>query len=270
MSMEVLNSTEQLPAGLNELYLKSMDNRESEKTMDAAYRFFTSPIVYTLVGMSLAFPFMPMAVWAVSVTGVFTGFAMFPKKVPKSLLYELSLVHNFMNDSFTKWNFTKGAYFNHMQDGIYLGALPLKSHKHQEKLLREFKIKAILSITEEFELTTKTFFTSPITPTDWQNLGVIQLHISVEDMTPIELKDLHLAANFIQQYKDGLYIHCKAGRGRSVISYMAYLIKYESMSFEDAFAFAKDKRPLTSINPSQFTTLREFENDIKKNSSRDI
>lgn len=251
-------------SSLNLDYLNEINNQETNKVIDVAYRFFTSPLNWTLGLMGAAYFFVPTITWVIGCTVTFTLFATFPKRLPASLLYELSLVHNFMNDLMDRLGIKKGAYMNHLQDGVYLGALPLKSrHNHQEILLRDKKIYAVLSAVEEFEVTRKTYFTDPITPDDWKRLGVNHLLIETSDMTPISLEGLMKAADFIHQHKDGIYIHCKAGRGRSMMCYLAYLMKYENKSFQEALRIGKEKRPLMSIKPSQFKVLKEFENIIK-------
>jgi atypical dual specificity phosphatase len=149
------------------------------------------------------------------------------------------------------------AYYNKMQEGIYLGGLPLKNFNH-EILLLELGIKAILSVLEDVELNTETFCSSPVTKEYWKEHGISQLHLSVIDFSSISHSDLHQAADFIHQHKEGIYIHCKAGRGRSVMSYMAYLMKYEGKTYEQAYVETKTNRPSMDLRSWQKIALQEF------------
>ncbi|RLN97870.1 hypothetical protein BBJ28_00001507 [Nothophytophthora sp. Chile5] len=54
------------------------------------------------------------------------------------------------------------------------------------------------------------------------------------------------------------YVHCKAGRGRSTVVVVAFLIQYRGMTLDEAFAFVKSKRSHVSLHPKQRRILREF------------
>ncbi|PCI94121.1 hypothetical protein COB11_04290 [Candidatus Aerophobetes bacterium] len=236
---------------------------EADKVADIAYRYFSSPLLWTFGAIGVALTVCPLSVSLSGITLTFSGLAVYPQNIHTSLLYEVVMVFNFMKAKFTDLGLMQSPYFNKLEDGIYLGALPLKSHLHHDLLIKDLKIHSVLSVLEDFEVTTKTFFTSPLTPKDWTKLGVNQLLISVVDMTPISNEDLHKAADFIHENKKGIYIHCKAGMGRSVMCYIAYLIKHKQVSFVEAFREARALRPTMNLKPLQFQALRGFENIIK-------
>ena len=239
-----------------------LESVESKVKSVSSY-FFSSPTVLLFTGIACALSILPIQFSAVCITGLFTGFCLFPEKIPKSLLYELALIHNFINEFFTVWKLTKAPYFSQLQEGIYLGALPLKNYGHEKKLIEEFQINAVLSVTELFEVTTQTFFSDPCTPSDWEKLRVEQLRINVCDMTPISIEDLNIAADFIHLHKkEGVYIHCKAGRGRSMMCYLAYLMKYEGKTLKAAYAIGKKLRPQMTIRADQFESLKKFEGSL--------
>jgi atypical dual specificity phosphatase len=58
------------------------------------------------------------------------------------------------------------------------------------------------------------------------------------------------------------YVHCKAGRGRSTVVVIAFLMQHRHMSLEDAIAFVKTKRPHVSLHPKQMRILRSFAEDL--------
>ncbi|MCH9630366.1 MAG: hypothetical protein S4CHLAM37_03620 [Chlamydiia bacterium] len=256
------------PTNIGELVARLEDfqeyrSAEADKVADVAYRYFSSPLLWTFGTMGVAFTVCPLPVSLTGITLTFTSFAAFSKKLPKPLLYELVMVYNFMKATLTNIGLMDSPYYNKLEEGIYLGALPLKSHGHHDLLIRDLQIHSVLSVLEDFEVTTKTFFTDPVTPNDWTRLGVNQQLIPVEDMTPISIEDLHKAADFIHENKSGIYIHCKAGMGRSVMCYLAYQIKHKQMSFVEAYRETRALRPPMNLKPLQFQALREFENRIK-------
>ncbi len=59
------------------------------------------------------------------------------------------------------------------------------------------------------------------------------------------LADLHRGVDFISQHvRSGrVYVHCKAGRGRSTTLLLCYLVREAGMSPVGAFEFIKGKRP---------------------------
>ena len=64
---------------------------------------------------------------------------------------------------------------------------------------------------------------------DWNSLGVKQLRLPTVDFDnapsiPQIKKGLEFIEHFIEK-GESVYVHCKAGRGRSVVLVMCYLIK---------------------------------------------
>lgn len=72
------------------------------------------------------------------------------------------------------------------------------------------------------------------------------------------------AVEFIEeQTKSGkkVYVHCKAGRGRSVSVAMAHLLKSKAYAnFLDAYKFFKGVRPQISLNSRQQATIQQYQN----------
>lgn len=58
------------------------------------------------------------------------------------------------------------------------------------------------------------------------------------------------------------YVHCKAGRGRSTVIVVAFLMKHRGMTVDEAYAFIRSKRRHVSLHPKQRTILHEFARTI--------
>lgn len=120
---------------------------------------------------------------------------------------------------------------------LYLGAMPIEG--------REFPsdVDHVISVCEIFE-----FYSTP--------LNTILIpdsldHYESPDFLPVSEYYLDLAADHIKtKLAEGkkIYIHCKAGRGRSAMCVLAYLIKYKEMSYDDALALVKKARPQINMN----------------------
>ncbi len=54
-----------------------------------------------------------------------------------------------------------------------------------------------------------------------------------------------------------VYVHCKAGRGRSTTLVICYLVSRMHMAPEDAYAFVRAKRPQVCLADAQWAAVRE-------------
>jgi len=62
----------------------------------------------------------------------------------------------------------------------------------------------------------------------------------------------------------GVLVHCILGKSRSVSIVAAYLIKYRNMSRDEAIEFIRNKRSQIDPNPGYMTSLKEFEEEVRK------
>ncbi len=184
--------------------------------------------------------------------------------------YSLPLAFNDFMNKFTWdwWNeigkFEKGK--------LFLGALPIKrltGRNDLEKLLDYENIHAVLSVTEVFENRAKGLMTSAITPDEWESQGIKQLQILSADFETISIENINRGIEYIHwnlKNSRNIYVHCKAGRGRSALIEMCYLVKYHNMTAEEAFKTIKNARPQAgfSKNNPKWTTLKQYEKFYKK------
>jgi protein-tyrosine phosphatase len=231
---------------------------EKSKTAHLALLFFKSPLVWSLVALGSSFVALPLGSALLLTAIVFGGMAAFPKQIPKALHYEVVMADGIVRKYLTQWGVINYPYYNEIFPGMYLGALPLKNFGDKELLTKTLQIKAVLMALKDEELNKETFFTSAVKKEEWKKEGLLMCQLSIDDMTEASLAELHEAADFIKAHEGEIYIHCKAGRGRSVMCLMAYLMKYREMSYEEALRFAEVKRPIIALQASQKEKLKEF------------
>ena len=120
---------------------------------------------------------------------------------------------------------------------LYLGALPNRLLNDGETLKEEENVEAILSINEPWEREEPLGVSLPYDGQHWKELGGIDYkEMNVLDHTPLSTEALHEAADFIHaqlQRSKNVYVHCRAGVGRSAMAVAAYLIKYVYQDVRD-------------------------------------
>lgn len=137
-------------------------------------------------------------------------------------------------------------WYNEIIPGLYLGALPLENLDHQKQLLENEGIGAVVSLVEPWEFKHRSQIARPIQPSTWEKLGIDHLQISTKDWSPVQSSRIDEAVEFIhQELQKGkrVYVHCKAGRGRSASVVICYLMKYHHVSAREAIAKVKVARP---------------------------
>ncbi|KAJ8564257.1 hypothetical protein ON010_g7088 [Phytophthora cinnamomi] len=88
---------------------------------------------------------------------------------------------------------------------------------------------------------------------EWESAQVAQCFGSTGDFSPPTLETIQRfgwkqrCVEFVHEQIDvkqnTTYVHCKAGRGRSTVVVVAFLIQYRNMTLEEAFELVKTKRP---------------------------
>jgi len=157
-------------------------------------------------------------------------------------------------------------HWNTILPNLILGALPITNKvgnygDHLTKLKMQLdnenkQLGAIFSIMEKIELDGFGFPVINFANTeDWNDLFPLAEHIifEVTDFSAnITISTLSSIADKIHGFISDdklVYIHCKSGKGRSWMITMAYLIKYEKMTYDEAKAFVLYKR--YNVNPNQ-------------------
>ncbi|KAE9116525.1 hypothetical protein PF010_g8928 [Phytophthora fragariae] len=176
-----------------------------------------------------------------------------------SLLYNLLLRHE-----------QRRPWWSHIESKLILGALPLQNENHLDQLVQDEGVRAIVTMNQSVELLPNLLAT-PVSPEEWESAQVGQCFGSTGDFSPPTLETIQRCVDFVHEQVDvrqnSTYVHCKAGRGRSTVVVVAFLIQYRSMTLEAAFDLVKTKRPHVSLHPKQRRILHEFSEKYSSSSS---
>ncbi|KAK7105228.1 phosphatidylglycerophosphatase and protein-tyrosine phosphatase 1-like [Littorina saxatilis] len=152
---------------------------------------------------------------------------------------------------------TSRQWYSRVDQWVVVGGLPIKSIAQQ--LVSEENIKGVVSLTQDFE-------TEGITPSEkeWNDMGVEQLMASTVDFTGTPSQEnIRRSVDFMMQHRqknNSVYVHCKAGRTRSVTVVACYLIHVNQMTPEEAVDFVKSKRPHIWLREKQLKSIHAFYN----------
>lgn len=171
----------------------------------------------------------------------------------KKLVFEISLI-------FT--SFSSKEWWNPITDKIVLGAIPIGTHL--DRLHKHVKVDAVLTLLEPFEL--EEGLVQPVRSNDWQDRRIAHLHIHAKDFIPLLVDQIEQGIAFVHGHVKNdkrVYIHCKAGRGRSATIVVAYLLKYglqerQFSNFEEAYDYVKQYRPSINLNRFQKAAINAW------------
>lgn len=164
----------------------------------------------------------------------------------KSLVFEAIIIYNSVQMGLGLFD-----WFNLVDDKLYLGAIPLESQF--KSLMSNMGIEAVLSVVEDFEISSNTAVGRPIQITDYKQAGLHHLHLPWPDFHSPPFKLLDRGADFIDKHlseRRKVYCHCKSGKGRSACMIMAYFMKHKYLDANTAFSLMKNKRKAVFGNNS--------------------
>eukprot|EP01117_Protostelium_nocturnum_P003353 TRINITY_DN14334_c0_g1_i1.p1 TRINITY_DN14334_c0_g1~~TRINITY_DN14334_c0_g1_i1.p1 ORF type:complete len:240 (+),score=39.78 TRINITY_DN14334_c0_g1_i1:58-720(+) len=110
----------------------------------------------------------------------------------------------------------KGNWWDQIDDKVWLGGVPLVMLGHVDKL-EKMGVKAVVNLMDEYN--------GPVS--EYKSKGITQLIIPVIDHTEPSVDALSTAVDFIEKHRsrgEGVYIHCKAGHGRSAAVGFCWLL----------------------------------------------
>lgn len=153
------------------------------------------------------------------------------------------------------WNMILGRWLNkrnwwdRIDTHVVLGAFPFA--RDVPSLANE-GIEAVVNTCEEYA--------GPISQYKKFNIG--QFRMPTIDFTHPSYQDVCRAVDFIDQNVNAgksVYIHCKAGRGRSATVAICWLMKAKQISAAEAQRWLSEKRPHVNQDLTSRPVVRQFE-----------
>lgn len=138
-------------------------------------------------------------------------------------------------------------WWDWVDDHVLLGALPTGDHVPQ---LKQLGIGGVINTCREY-----------CGPLDhYKEAGIEQLYLPTIDFVPPTIEFIRDGVAFIDRHVASgskVYVHCKAGRGRSATIVMCYLIS-KGMSAEEAQSLLLAKRPHVSKKLAEREVVKQF------------
>ncbi|OQR99864.1 hypothetical protein THRCLA_06353 [Thraustotheca clavata] len=126
-------------------------------------------------------------------------------------------------------------YYTLIDSHVFLGAVPLVFLDHVKELHAR-GVRAVVNLCDEYQ--------GPISA--YRAMGIKQLWLPTVDHTEPTLQDIEKAMEFIQFHKERgsrVYVHCKAGAGRSAaIAYCWLLQQHLNWSLKETQEYLNEKR----------------------------
>lgn len=177
--------------------------------------------------------------------------------------------------------------YNLIIDYVWLGKMPTDGKNHMvEKLLKDIpNLKAVFScvLPKELNGNAGTHKIPTVLADFWKKRGIRHHLMMIRDFgAQIDVEDIHHTVKIMYSYvskKEPIYVHCKAGKGRSAMTVLAlitymYLIEHVGLykqgshveisdDFQDAIiSFLRDivkkRRLQVSLNEKQVNKIKEF------------
>lgn len=145
-------------------------------------------------------------------------------------------------------------WYDRIDEKVILGALPLYKIAHE--IVRNENVGGVVTLNEEYE----TRYICP-TPKEWSAMGVEHLRIPTVDFNNAPtLEQIDKSLTFIDQIEPGksVYVHCKAGRSRSSVVTLCYVIQKYGLDVNSAIDMVRIKRPHIVLGCEHKRILNEF------------
>ncbi|DBA01810.1 TPA: hypothetical protein N0F65_002926 [Lagenidium giganteum] len=179
----------------------------------------------------------------------------------RSQVFHISLLYNLCLH-----NRRRRPWWSRIEPHLLLGALPFRDKQHLERLTKDENVRAVVTMNQPTELL-PNMFGSPVAPEDWASANVAQCFGTTNDFSPPSVDTIRRCVAFIHEHLERgetTYVHCKAGRGRSTVVVVAYLMQYRNMAIDDAYATVRRHRPHVSLHPKQYRILTAFQNTLER------
>ncbi|MEM7175069.1 MAG: dual specificity protein phosphatase family protein, partial [Chlamydiota bacterium] len=142
---------------------------------------------------------------------------------------------------------------------LYLGAMPVHNRGMFNKMVESLNLTSIEALNELFE-TKEMWNSKPVTEKDWESKGIDYNLTVTNDHQLVSHDNLESIGKSIKETLlsgKNVYVHCRAGRGRSAMGVAAALIMMGATA-EEAANIIKESRPSSTI-------MKKLDDKIDKN-----
>lgn len=147
--------------------------------------------------------------------------------------------------------------YNRVDERVIIGALPWISMK--DELIETERVRRVVSMNENFELVWLRRWVA--NGDTWTKSNVDFLQLRTQDIFEAPSQDkLKLGVNFIMSSQDdhSVYVHCKAGKTRSVTLVCCYLMTRNNWTPNQAYELLALKRPQLALHSPQWRALDQY------------
>ena len=133
---------------------------------------------------------------------------------------------------------------------MFLGTVPQSDDELLE--LHQEGVRAVVSLNQHWEPQVAGGLGAACART-----GLVHLSLPTPDYSSPSQRDIQRAVEFIDEHVsrgESVYVHCNAGRGRSAVCVLAYLMSTQGMSALEAYEFVAGYRRITHL-PSRLCGL---------------
>lgn len=116
-----------------------------------------------------------------------------------------------------------GKWTTVVDNAVVIGGAPFGFMGYPEKLRSQFRVRGVINMCEEYHGPVKSY----------KRLGIEHLRLPTVDHFEPSVEDLKRAVSFIQKHEamgDRVYVHCRAGHGRSAAAVYAWLLYKEPLA----------------------------------------
>jgi len=118
-----------------------------------------------------------------------------------------------------------GKWATPIDDTVVLGGAPFGFVNYPERLYNDYGVRGVINMCEEYGGPAKKY----------EQMGITQLRLPTTDHFVPSVEDLQSAVEFIQEYEargERVYVHCRAGHGRSAAAVFAWLLSKDPMEVD--------------------------------------
>ncbi|CAF0796425.1 unnamed protein product [Rotaria sordida] len=155
--------------------------------------------------------------------------------------------------AFKLLNHPLNSLYSQITPYCYLGCLPTAA---DVETLNKIGIKYVVNMCAEYLGPRKAY----------TKYNIKQLCLPTIDCTLPSLNSIEKAIKFMNEAytnNEKIFVHCKAGMGRSATIVLCHLVANEKMSADDALKLIKEKRPEVTATIIDFECVKQFVDSLK-------